>query len=493
MKQKPIAVLVVVLVLLALAAGGYLAARSSAGQEALARLGVIERQGDRLVASGFIEAEQVSIAAEVGGRIAEILVAEGDRVEEGQVLVRLNDDLARAQLELAQAGLEVAQATLDQVRAGARPEEIRQAEADLAQAEAARDGAYQAWQDLLAMIDNPQELDAQIALAELQLAQAEAELEQANALRDMAAIANDAFQDAREQYPAGTTFKVLVASGSITDVLPTLPPELVELIESAPDGTYRYEDWEIVLTGGTVAVYQWQTVSYPLEAHLLPAAYWQAWVGVNTAQAGVEGAREALYVLYDMRNNPQQLQAQADAAEAEYRAAVALVEMAQAQLDGLRAGATAEEVAAVEAQVQQAQAQVESASVLLDKLTLRAPVSGQVLQVAAHRGELAVPGVSLLTIARLEEVTLTVYVPENRLGQIGVGQPVEVEVDSFPGRRFVGRVVRIATEAEFTPRNVQTEEQRVSMVFAVDISIPNPDYVLKPGMPADALIGVEER
>jgi len=493
MKQRPIAVLVVALVLLALAAGGYLATRSSAGQEALARVGVIERQGDRLVASGFIEAEQVSIAAEVGGRIAEILVAEGDRVEEGQVLVRLNDDLARAQLELAQAGLEVAQATLDQVRAGARPEAIRQAEANLAQAEAARDGAYQAWQDLLAMIDNPQELDTQIALAELQLAQAEAELEQANALRDMAAIANDAFQDAREQYPPGTTFKVLVASGSITDVLPALPPELVELIESAPDGTYRYEDWEIVLTGGTVTVYKWETVNYPLEAHLLPTSYWRSWVGVNMAQAAVDGARRALYVLYDMRNNPQQLQAQVDAAEAEYRAAVALVEMAQAQLDGLRAGATAEEIAAAEAQVLQAQAQVESARVLLDKLTLRAPVSGQVLQVTAHRGELAVPGVSLLTIASLEEVTLTVYVPENRLGQIGVGQQVEVEVDSFPGRRFVGRIVRIATEAEFTPRNVQTQEQRVSMVFAVDISIPNPAGALKPGMPADALIGVEER
>ncbi len=386
----------------------------------------------------------------------------------------------------------MAQATLDQVRAGARPEAIRQAEAALAQAEAARDGAYQGWQDLLAMIENPQEIDLQIVLAERQLAQAEAGLEQANALRDMAQIAADAFSDALEQYPPGTSFKVLAASGTITDVLPGLPPELVDLIGGLGDGTYRYNEWEITLSGGTLTVYRWVTVSYPLQAHSIPTDYWRSWAGVNTAQAGVDGARRALSLLYALRNDPQELQAQADAAEAEYRAALALVEMAQAQLDGLRAGATDAEIAAVEAQVLQAQAQVESAQVVLDKMTLRAPVSGQVLQVIGHQGELAAPGLALVTIADLEQVTLTVYVPENRLGQICLGQRVEVRVDSFPDRVFEGRIARIATEAEFTPRNIQTEEQRVSMVFAVRISLPNPDRALKPGMPADALILVEE-
>jgi len=90
-------------------------------------------------------------------------------------------------------------------------------------------------------------------------------------------------------------------------------------------------------------------------------------------------------------------------------------------------------------------------------------------------------------------VTLTIYVPEDRLGQVLIGQEVEVRVDSFPERQFIGTIVAIAHEAEFTPRNVQTQEERVNMVFAVDVSIPNPDHALKPGMPADAAIITEEQ
>ena len=226
----------------------------------------------------------------------------------------------------------------------------------------------------------------------------------------------------------------------------------------------------------------------PLGFHLIPNSYWRSWIGVNTAGAGYEGAQAALGVLYQMRNDPQLLQAQADAAETEYLAAEAAVDMAQAQLDALRAGATDEEIAAVEAQVQQAQAQLDSASVLLDKLTLVAPVGGRVLEVSVQAGELAAPGAPLVTLADLDEVELTVYVPEDRLGQLQMGQEVEVQVDSFPDQVFVGRVATIANEAEFTPRNVQTDEERVNIVFAVKVVIPNPDHALKPGMPADAVI-----
>jgi multidrug resistance efflux pump len=388
----------------------------------------------------------------VGGRIVHVGVAEGDRVEPGQVLIRLDDTLARAQLEIAQAGLEMARAQLARVRAGARPEQIRQAEAQLAQAEAARDGAYQAWQDGLAMIENPQELDAQIALAEAQLVQAEAQLRQAAALRDAAEIAKDGYDSAMEELE-----------------------ELKEELESIP------APFRPPLPGGQLGF------------HLIPNAYWRAWVGVNTAQAAYDGARRALNLLYEMRRNPQQLQAQVNAAEAQYRAAEAAVEMARARREGLRAGATEEEIEAAEAAVEQAQARVESGQVLLEKLTLTAPVGGRVLEVIGHEGELATPGGPLITLADLDQVMLTVYVPEDRLGQVQVGQRVEVRVDSFPDRVFLGRVVTIASEAEFTPRNIQTEEERVNMVFAVQVSIPNPDHGLKPGMPADAVILIQEQ
>ena len=495
MKRDKIILIVVgaIILIAAVAAALYFSAHPDAWQQAMAEMELSTPQAEGIVASGFVEAEEVSIAPEVGGLIVEILVSEGDTVEAGQPLVQLNDTLAQAQLDLAQAGLEVAQARLAQVHAGARPEAIRRAEAELAQAEAARDGAYQGWQDTLALVDNPQELDAQIAQAEAQLAAAEAELRRAGLMRDMAQIANDAFTDALSEHPPGSTEQYTIASGSVADVLPGLPQELVDFISGMTDGTYTYNGYEITLSGGQLTVSKIITINYQMGMHLLPNAYWKSWVGVNTAQAAYDGAQQMLNLLYRIRNDPQELEAQVDAAEAQYHAAEAMVELAQAQLDGLRDGATAEEIAAVEAQVQQAQAQLDSARVLVDKLTLTAPASGQVLDVTAHNGELAVPGAPIVSLADLERVMLTVYVPEDQLGHVWIGQQVEVSVDSFPDRVFVGQVATIAHEAEFTPRNVQTQEERVNMVFAVKVVIPNPDHALKPGMPADAVILTEEQ
>ena len=403
-------------------------------------------------ASGFIEAEELAIAPELGGRVVELAVEEGDEVEAGQVLVRLDGTLLEAKIAAAQAALEVAQAQLAQARAGARTEQVRRAEAQLAQAEAARDGAYQAWQDAIALRDHPQELDAQIAQARARVTAAEAALARAVALKDAAEIGNDAFYDAQE----------------------------------ALDEARR--QWEQI-----PEPFRPPLPVLPLEAHLAPNAYWKAWVGVNTAQAALDGARAALADLYRLRDDPQQMNAQVNAAEAQYRAAEAAVQVAQAQLEALRAGATAEEIAVAEAQVEQAQAALDALLVLRDKLTLTAPVGGLVLETSIHRGELAAPGAALLTLGDLDEVTLTVYVPENRLGQVSIGQRVEVRVDSFPGRVFTGAVVAIASEAEFTPRNVQTKEERVNMVFAVDVRIPNPDHALKPGLPADAVFVTQEQ
>ena len=122
----------------------------------------------------------------------------------------------------------------------------------------------------------------------------------------------------------------------------------------------------------------------------------------------------------------------------------------------------------------------------LERLQLKTPVGGIVLVRTVHVGELAAPGAPLLTIANLDEVTLTVYVPEADLGQVALGQQVEVTVDAYPDV-FAGLVSHIASQAEFTPKNVQTQEERVHMVFAVKIRLENADHRLKPGMPADAV------
>jgi len=453
MKRKRITLIIVALIaVVAAVVTIYFVTGAGTWRRTLVQLELAEPAAGGLVASGFIEAEEIDVAPELGGRVAELFVEEGDDVEADQLLVQLDGTLLKAHVGSAQAALDVAQAKLDQALAGARPEQIRQAEAALAQAEAGRDGTYQAWQDAIAIRDNPQELDAQIIEARAQVAAAEAALAQATALKDAAEIAHDAYWDGQE--------KRAKAKEKLEEIPPPYRPSLPGV---------------------------------QLDVHLVPNQYWKAWVGVNTAQAGLDGAQVALRDLYALQSNPQELNARVDELEAKYRAAGASVQAAQARLQALQSGATAEEIAIAEAQVEQAQAALDSLIVQRDKQTIFAPVGGLVLELTIHRGELAAPGATMLKLGDLDHVTLTVYVPEDRLGHVRVGQPVEVSVDSFPDRTFVGRVVAIADEAEFTPRNVQTQEERVNMVFAVDVLIPNPDHVLKPGVPADALIVAQEQ
>ncbi len=455
-RQRIIPLIIIALVVLAAAAAGfYFLQNPSAWQSTLTQLDLAEPTADGLTASGFIEAEEVAIAPQLGGRVAALLVEEGDDVEAGQLLARIDGTLLEAQIESARAGVDIARAELAQVQAGARPQQIRQAEAGLAQAVAAREGAFQAWQDARALRDDPQELDVQIAQARSAVASAEAQLEEAIALKDAAEIAQDSYWDAKEKY------------GDIKEEIKDLPAYL------RPDLP--------------------NDIPAQLSFHMIPYQYWKAWVGVNTAKAQLQGARSALGNLLEMRDNPQDLNAQIDAAEAGYQEARAAVEQAEAQLAALRSGATQEEIAIAEAQVEQVQAALDKLLTEQAKLTVAAPVGGLVLELSIHEGELAAPATTIVTLGDLDEVTLTVYVPEDQLGKVNVGQDVEVQVDSFPDQTFHGTLVAIASEAEFTPRNVQTEEERVNMVFAVDVSIPNPDHKLKPGVPADATIITEEQ
>jgi multidrug resistance efflux pump len=121
----------------------------------------------------------------------------------------------------------------------------------------------------------------------------------------------------------------------------------------------------------------------------------------------------------------------------------------------------------------------------MDKLIIVAPLDGIVLTRLVEPGEVVAPGATLLTMGPLEELTITVYISEDQYGTINLGQTAIVSVDSFPGETFEAIVIRIADQAEFTPRNVQTQEDRRTTVFAVELGIDNQDGKLKPGMPAD--------
>ena len=459
-RQRIILIAIVGLVIVAAGvAAVYFLQNPGALETTLAELDLAEPTSSGLEASGFIEAEEVAISPQLGGRVAALFVEEGDDIAAGHLLARIDGTLLEAQIESARADGDIAEAKLAQVKAGARPEQIEQAEAALARAEAARDGAYQAWQDAQALQENPQELDIQIAQARSAVTAAEAELAQASALKDAATIAQDNYWDAKDRY------------GEVNEKLKEQFKDLPE--SQRPDLP--------------------NDVPAQLSFHRIPYEYWKSWVGVNTADARLQGARSRLANLYAMRENPQELAAQTDAARAGYRQARAGVRQAKAQLDGLLSGATPEEIRVAEAEVKRAEATLSRLMAEKEKLTVVAPVGGLVLERTIRAGELVAPGATILTLGDLDHVTLTIYVPQAQLGRINVGNEVQVTVDSFPDQVFVGTLVAIASEAEFTPRNVQTEEERVNMVFAVDVSIPNPDHKLKPGVPADATIITEEQ
>lgn len=120
---------------------------------------------------------------------------------------------------------------------------------------------------------------------------------------------------------------------------------------------------------------------------------------------------------------------------------------------------------------------------------IRSPLAGVVLYRSAEPGEFASPGMPLVTVGDLTDLTLTVYVPEDRYGQIALGEVYPVTVDSFPGEVFEGRVTYISNAAEFTPRNVQTTDSRKNTVFAIRLALPGETTRLKPGMPADVQFG----
>jgi HlyD family secretion protein len=113
------------------------------------------------------------------------------------------------------------------------------------------------------------------------------------------------------------------------------------------------------------------------------------------------------------------------------------------------------------------------------------PADGVVLARNVEPEEVVLAGATAFTVGRLDKLTITVYIPENHYGEVKLGDKASVSVDSFPTQVFFATVTRIASQAEFTPRNVQTAEGRQTTVFAVELTLDNPTGLLKPGMPAD--------
>ncbi len=177
-----------------------------------------------------------------------------------------------------------------------------------------------------------------------------------------------------------------------------------------------------------------------------------------------------------------------EASEAAYRAASARQQEAEQRLALLRQGPRRERISAAQARTAQAGAALALAQTRLDFATLLSPLSGVVLARRVESGEVVNAGTAVLALADLAQVWLRGFITEPDLAKVRLGQPAQVTVDGLPGREFSGRLETIASQAEFTPKTVQTEQERVKLVYRVKITLANPDGVLKPGMPADAVL-----
>lgn len=171
----------------------------------------------------------------------------------------------------------------------------------------------------------------------------------------------------------------------------------------------------------------------------------------------------------------------ATAAESRYRSA-------REKLNLLQSGYRSEQIDAARARLEQVQAAAQTLRITLADMTAHSPIPGVVTRVHAEVGETLAAVRPVATIADLSRPRLRVYIPERQIGLLRLGDRAEVAVDAWPDRRFPGHVSFISSQAEFTPKNVQTLEERVKLVFAVDVQLENEEGILKPGMPADVWI-----
>ena len=184
-----------------------------------------------------------------------------------------------------------------------------------------------------------------------------------------------------------------------------------------------------------------------------------------------EKERDSLKLAYDV--------ARSRLAESE-----AVLKVAQGNLT--RIDAIKRDIEAAAAQINAAKASLNQTSIQLDYTQLKSPTNGVVTSRNIEPGETVTPGREVITVSDLSRVDLKIFVDETEIGAVRPGQKVDVKIDTFPGRKFSGYVSFISPEGEFTPKIIQTKKERVKLVYLVKVSIDNPKFELKAGMPADA-------
>jgi HlyD family secretion protein len=366
-----------------------------------------DEEGDLIRVSGNVELTEIHVSFKTAGQLVDLAVDEGDAVRKDMTLARIDPEQVERQLEREQAGLVAAESHLVQLNTQ--------------------------------ILYEREKSDSDIALRQAELKQVQAHLDE------------------------------LLAGAR--------PQEIQQARASVADAKTRHQqasrDWE-----RAQVLYQKDDISTAQRDEFL-ARY------EGTAAVLRQTEEHLAIVLEGPRRE------QIDAARAMVDRAQAAVRLSEAgRIDVTR---LEQEVAAKRAEIDRAKAQVSVINSQLGDTVATSPIDGVVLSKSADRGEVLSSGTTVLTIGDLDRPWVRGYIAEPDLGRVKIGSRARVTSDSFPGKVYSGRVTFIASDAEFTPKQIQTTEERVKLVYRVKIEVENPAHELKLNMPVDAEIVLNAR
>ncbi len=443
-------------------------------------------QGDEeaIQASGVIEAVDVSISSEISGRVTAVHAQEGDEVEQGDLLFELNTEMIQAQRKQAQAQVETARSNLKSSKST-----LAAAKAGFDAAEAALQSAELEYERVLREARLTEALDRvgdwdQSSPAEFDLpswyfhknermAAAKDELEEAeNSYQAEQVDYQDLLEEAGHSEIAAAEKRLAEARTAFSIAESLLDHDVGfegrEEIEDYRQTIYDAAETELE---ASQEEYQ-QLLSEPEAVDILEAR-----ARLSVARERRELARDHLQSFYTGDNA-----LEVQIAKAAVSQAKASRDQAQARVDQAKSG-----VEGAEKALNQAKAARDVIELNLEKSRVNSPISGTILTRNIEPGEVIQAGLTAMTISQLDDLRVTVYIPEDQYGQISLGDQAQLQVDSFPDQVFEAEVTRIADKAEYTPRNVQTKEERQKTVYEIELTVIDGRGILKPGMPTDVV------
>lgn len=403
-----------------------------------------ETEAERGIYTGTVEAEESRVGSTVGGRIIDTLVREGETVHKGQKLVVFDSEELSASLKAAEDAEQQARDRLSDLEAGARPEEIARAEAAVA--------AAASEVEKLRRGSRPEEIAAARAAAQqarehLALAKAgprKEEIDQARAAYDAAAadskLADQSLGRIESLYKEGAVAaQTLDEAKARSETAAANEDRAKRKLDELLAGT-RKED-------------------------------------IRAAEQAVKQAEANLRLV---QKGPR---------VEDIRAAEANLAQAEATLAELRAGTRPYQIEQARAAVKQAHSNVEQIKARTRERAVYAPRNGQLQALNIQPGDIVTPGQSVATIIDPNDLYVKIYIPEGELGGLTVGTKLQAVTDS--GIHTTGVVEQIPARAEFTPRNVQTKDERELQVYAVKMRLANPNNRLRAGMSVDVSLPVK--